>query len=590
MANTEVSRLQGVAASMRRVRVFGIGFAVIQFTLYSAPQGVEMPFARWPVLGAVIAWLVATNLATLVVGRVADVPRLRLLAHLEIAADALVILALVVSFNFDPTTRLWPLLSLPILQAAMRSRMRPTMITWAAVGSLYAIDQIRLLPARDSPESWIGHIPFALGVLLIIGLISGLLSSRVESARGAAERTAGTLRRLSAFSRDLSAIRHTDEVVNELLRAGAALTGFTNAEFHTTGSDGWVCARRLDVRRATAPIVPIPEYELDALARAPREVHSFTPDAPPFTHVTLLGIPRREGTFAALALATEGEADLTTDETEVLLLLAAQAAVALDNAALIEREGDTIEDLRALHGLKDDFVSILTHELKSPLTSVAGYADLLRRNWERIEPDDRERYLEAIERNGNHLARLIDDVLDATNAERQVLAAVPQVLDLAPLVAAMAEEEVGSSPLHRLEAAIEPDVPPVRVDPDRARQVLRNLINNAVKYSPDGGRVGVELTSEGDEVVFRVIDDGVGIPEHLRDQLFKKFSRLPSRAQVKGTGLGLFLCRELVHQMGGTIGVTSEPDRGSTFWIRLPAASPAEQRTARDAADSPLEA
>jgi len=568
----DVERLRGATTSLRRIRLVCVAFTVLQFGLYVPPDGLEVPFVLWPVAVVIIAWLLATNLATRLFGRGTGIDRWRRLAAGEVVVDAIVALGIVASFNFDETLRLWPVLSLPILEAAMRFSLRPTLATWALVGTVYAADQIRLLPTREEPETWIGHIPYALGLLLIIGLISGLLARRAERAREQVERGAAKLRDLSDFSRDLSAIRETDALVRELLRAALALTGFTSAEHHVATDGTWRCTQRLDLHRPTATPLPIAPYDFDALARAPHSPRTVTPYASTIARIVLVALPHHGDAVAALAVGTnEDGAALSADDLDVLVLLAAHAAVALENATLIERENATIEELRSLHAMKDDFVSIFSHELKSPLTSVSGYAELLRRRWEEIAPADRERYLDAIDRNGQQLARLIDDVVQATRGDRPDLAAQARPVDLGPLVAAVAEEEVTPSPLHRLELDLAPDLPPVMADPDRARQVVRNLVNNAVKYSPEGGRVHTELTREGHELVLRVTDDGVGIADHLRGQLFQKFSRLPSRVQVEGTGLGLYLCRQLVEQMGGTIGVESEPDRGSTFWVRLPA-------------------
>ncbi|HET6825276.1 MAG TPA: ATP-binding protein, partial [Amnibacterium sp.] len=125
-----------------------------------------------------------------------------------------------------------------------------------------------------------------------------------------------------------------------------------------------------------------------------------------------------------------------------------------------------------------------------------------------------------------------------------------------------------------LDVDAEPNLPPIAADPDKLRQVLTNLVDNAIKYSPDGGHVYVLVTRSGNRIRFRVQDEGLGIPPTEQARIFEKFFRLDPQLTrgVGGTGLGLYICRELVERMHGRIGVNSDGRSGSTFWVELPVA------------------
>lgn len=217
------------------------------------------------------------------------------------------------------------------------------------------------------------------------------------------------------------------------------------------------------------------------------------------------------------------------------------------------------------------------------MTAMTGYAALLKHRWEDLSPERRQEFLDSIERGTNRLARLVTDVQEVTLAERNDLPVHRRPVELAPLVRRTAEEEVGGSDLHRLELVLDAELPLVAADPDRVAQVLHNLLSNAVKYSPDGGRVRVEASADGDVVTVTITDDGFGIPPHLTPHLFRKFSRLPTPEKVQGTGLGLYLTHHLVEAMGGTIDVRSTEGRGSTFRFTLPRASLADDVVPADA-------
>ena len=229
-----------------------------------------------------------------------------------------------------------------------------------------------------------------------------------------------------------------------------------------------------------------------------------------------------------------------------------------------------LDRLREFDRLKDEFIAIVSHELRTPLTSVYGAAVTLRQH--ALDEERRNALLEIVSTESQRLARLLDDILwvsrlDSGRADTFITAVEPNAL-VADVVDAT---RTHLPPALSLELH-QPAVPPiVAADPDKLRQVLVNLIENAVKYS-DAGRIEVRVEPQNGMMRFSVRDEGLGIPHEEQERVFEKFHRLdPHMTQgVGGTGLGLYICRELVERMEGRIWVDSEPGKGTTFMFELP--------------------
>jgi PAS domain S-box-containing protein len=232
---------------------------------------------------------------------------------------------------------------------------------------------------------------------------------------------------------------------------------------------------------------------------------------------------------------------------------------------------------RAVEQMKTDFVSTVSHELRTPLAAIYGAAMTLRRRDVTVDEPQRERLLEVISSESDRLARIVNDILWASRLESGRMSIDIERCDAAAIAAEVADvlrarapegiEVVVSRPAPR-------GLPPVAADPDKLRQILTNLTDNAIKYSPDGGRVEVEVGRSGGRVRFRVTDQGLGVPPAEQDRIFEKFFRLdPNLTRgVGGTGLGLYISRELVTRMNGRIWVVSDGSTGSSFFLELPVA------------------
>jgi signal transduction histidine kinase len=191
--------------------------------------------------------------------------------------------------------------------------------------------------------------------------------------------------------------------------------------------------------------------------------------------------------------------------------------------------------------------------------------------------------LSVIANEADRLARTVNDILYASRIDTDTLKVAIESCDAAALATDVVEAQLAHLPPGiDVQLTAEEGLAPVAADPDKVRQVLVNLVENAVKYSPDGGRVQVELTGVGAQVRFSVADEGLGIPHAEQRRIFEKFYRLdPNMTRgIGGTGLGLYICRELVRRMHGRIWVESETGRGSTFTFELPIAGTDAEVTA----------
>ena len=238
-----------------------------------------------------------------------------------------------------------------------------------------------------------------------------------------------------------------------------------------------------------------------------------------------------------------------------------------------------VSERARLERMKDEFVLTASHELRSPLTSVQGFAELLILEKDQLSEKHTET-VEIILDNTRHLVRLLNDLLDLARSDAGRLTINPTRSEVGPIVAGAARLIMGltNSRQQRLEVEIESDLPQVSVEPDRIMQVLVNLLTNATEYCPEGSTIKVTASSVGSEVEIAVSDDGPGIPKDQRDHVFDRFTRgdVGLTQRVGGTGLGLAIAKSLIELHGGAIGVTSKEGEGATFRIVLPALSDRE--------------
>ena len=216
-------------------------------------------------------------------------------------------------------------------------------------------------------------------------------------------------------------------------------------------------------------------------------------------------------------------------------------------------------------------MALVSHELRTPLTSIIGYIQLLRD--ERASGLDTDHFAEVIERNAERLLRLVGDLLFLSQIQSGQLTLDLRDTDLAGLAVEAVEEARPHAQRRHIVLDLSAGfVPRVAVDPTRIAQLLGNLISNAVKFTPEGGKVGVTLAVEGGEAVLSVADTGIGIRAADQERIFERFFRTEAatRRVIPGSGLGLTISQAIVEAHGGTITVRSDEAHGSTFTVRLP--------------------
>lgn len=311
----------------------------------------------------------------------------------------------------------------------------------------------------------------------------------------------------------------------------------------------WVGSNRVVLRR------------LDSLVRATRQLASgdlsartclpYEPDE--------LGLLARS--FDDMGEALEG----LTDERARL--------IAREEAARAE-----IQAAKEIDRMRSSFVNAVSHDLRTPLTSILGYAEFLEDEIGGPLSEPQQDYVRQITKGAMRLEHLVDDLLDFARLEAGTFVLQPEAADLGAKVQECLESlrpqalEAGL----RLQADLSEAPLSVRMDSRRIERVIINLLQNAIKFTPAGGRVAIRAWQEGDRVRCEVTDTGIGIPPEDAPRLFQAFSQLAPGTKKGGTGLGLSISKAIVEAHGGAIGVQSEPGKGSTFWFTLPVAGPTD--------------
>lgn len=222
--------------------------------------------------------------------------------------------------------------------------------------------------------------------------------------------------------------------------------------------------------------------------------------------------------------------------------------------------------------LQTTFLSVISHELQTPIVIIKGYADLLSETEPELPADKLHEKLGVISSEANRLSKMVDNLLYASRIQAGGLKLHTEPVALGVVAQHVAQLLGDISARHTVEAHVGEDLPTVLADYERIEEVLRNLTENAIKYSPNGGHVEIAARATSDEVIVSVTDEGMGISSDDRERLFERFSRLDSRlvSQMKGTGLGLYICKAIVEAHGGRIWAEAAPGRGSRFSFSLP--------------------
>ena len=523
--------------------------------------------------------------------------RSQAVAVLGLAFDTLLSTALVLVYSFATGQPLRTLLFLVVLEAALLFRVAGGLAVALAGIPILALAEIwrsREFDFEIQPESVVLRVAIGVVLGLVVGRLvamereqSALASTRAEEAerlRDELGRRVDMLEASSRCARALASSLDLDEAFSAFIAELRGLVPFDRSAILLIEGDG---ARVMATAGADAGSFLGPGTRIDVkgsiLERVAEGQTVYRADLeerryPEEEGLLELGLrsrvvtPLQQGARTVGALSV-GRAQLDSfrpEEIELVALLGRFVAAAVQNIRAYDAERTTVEELRRLSALRADFVSLVSHELRSPMAAVIGSARTLQSRWRELRSDQREAFIAVIADETSRLSALVGDVLDTSRIEAGTFGYMFTDVDLVDLLReATAAAEIAQDEV-RLAVEIPSALPHVRGDRDRLRQLLDNLLANAIKYSETGAAVEIDMTMRNGSVRVRVRDHGPGIELEDHGLIFEKFGRAGDQDAKPGTGLGLFISRSFAEAHGGTLQVDSRPGEGATFTLTLP--------------------
>ena len=454
----------------------------------------------------------------------------------------------------------------------------PMILRNEVLGALYLTKPPGAEPFTDGDE----EILVAMASMAAVGISNARLY-QAESDR--AER-GQTLSRITSHVRGSldvdDVLNRTTEQIGRATRADRCFIRLMDPSGQKLGAIATEWTER-DVARAGKNDLQYPVSTLAAQTKKTQSISDIVMDhrlndseLPPrdiLLHAgdqAVLATPLMWGGEVMGVVACHSLAPRVWSESDVALMEAAarEVSVALHHARLYTAAVDTAEELRKLDQLRSDFVSMVSHELRSPMTVVGGIAHLLEWRRDKLSDGEIDELLQSLGREARRLTRLVSEFLDMEAIERGRFTLDREEFDILELAV---EAMVDAGYAHRTEVSSRSDNAVVSADRDRVKQVLLNLLTNAAKFSPEDKNVVVEVEPGSREVKVSVSDLGQGIPPEEQKMLFRRFSRLSTTVgRAPGSGFGLYVSRSIVELHGGRMWVESKTGEGAKFIFTLP--------------------
>jgi signal transduction histidine kinase len=295
---------------------------------------------------------------------------------------------------------------------------------------------------------------------------------------------------------------------------------------------------------------------------------------------SIVGIPVRgeAGVLGAFVVARLTVRPFAEREVKVVEAFADQAAIAIQNVRLFNDIQQKSRELEVANRHKSEFLANMSHELRTPLNAIIGFSEVMLQGIFGDLNDKQREYQEDVLSSGKHLLTLINDILDLSKIEAGRMELDVSTFSLADAVdnGLTIVRERASRHGITLQAVLPNDLPPIEADERKVKQILYNLLSNAAKFTPDGGRVEVRASRENEHLRIDVQDTGIGIGAEDQAGVFEEFRQVGRERSREGTGLGLTLTKRFVELHGGRISLESTPGKGSTFSFTLPIRRPVE--------------
>ena len=591
MLTRDIERRRETERWIAWARLAAVPFAIVEVGVLSTdyPAGYE----SW-------AWTVTAALALAAVllyqlsrpGIFDRAPRR--IGFLGLAIDAAVVSSFVLIYQYEVGSPVNELFVVLLVEAAVRYGIRGGLLMPAAIAPMLAFAEWWRETKFDNPPHGYqpDHVVFPWGLLTLTGMIVGWLVDRLrretatsqaqvveaEELRDELGRRADVLEAATRCARALSSSLDLDEAFEAFIRELRGLVPFDRMaivlEEGGTAQVMAVAGIGADVVFARGSRAPVGETLLADILRTGQPMYredmtdARYSEEREFLELGLhcrIAAPLLQGPRAVgmISLVRRDARAFKEQELELVGLLGRLVASAVQNIRAYEAERSTVEELRRLSALRADFVSLVSHELRAPMASIVGSAQTLRQRWRELNPDQRESFLALISSETERLSALVGDVLDTSRIEAGTFTYRFEDVDLGALVRdsvagiSLAQDEVIVS------AHVRGDLPRVRGDRDRLQQILTNLLDNAVKFSPAGEEVSVNAFHQDSRVRIEVADNGPGVPPDQHRLIFEKFGRgnIAGSPGKPGTGLGLFIARSIAEAHGGTLEVSSSAAR-----------------------------